>query len=239
LFRESRPRKLAPLIAEFPERGVNIQNGLLSGSVFFIIYLKTTLHLFNASIYNIYLQKEITTLIGDKKNERKEFKMLDKVADTICDKFDDLHMAGVFSEIFEQLQTVAGRLPGTFYVNFNVELIVFDTKRERSRSLLSTGFTTGEEKPYRASKDSSTQRYVVEGDICTVPEDYFPHCWAEWSFKIKNPTCPTCGYKLDKQVKLLIDDDICPWCEEGTVSINNPVCTDCGYRIERDTIIWG
>jgi hypothetical protein len=165
--------------------------------------------------------------------------MLYKVADIISDKFDDLYIAGEFSEILERLQTVAGRLPRTYCVNFSVEVTVFDTKRERSLSILTTGFTTGGEEPYRASKGSPVQRYVVEGNICTVPEDYCPHCWAEWSFKLKNPTCPTCGYRLGKQVKLLIDDDICPWCEEGTVSISNPVCTDCGYGIERDKVIWG
>jgi predicted Zn-ribbon and HTH transcriptional regulator len=169
----------------------------------------------------------------------KEFRALDKLADAISDKFDDLYIAGEFTEILEQLQDAAGKLPDTYYANFNVELTIFDTKRRRSISLLSTGFSTGGEKPDRVAKDLSTQRYIVDGEMCTVPEDYCPNCWAEWSFKLKNPTCPTCSYELGKQVRLLIDDDICPWCQEGTVSISNPSCTGCGYKVEIDKVVWG
>jgi len=88
--------------------------------------------------------------------------------------------------------------------------------------MLSRGInTTGGKEPYQISGDSSIHRYVVNGEICQIPHDYCPHCWGEWDFKLKNQVCSTCGYILGEQIKLLLDSDICPNCDEGKVSLKN------------------
>ena len=65
-------------------------------------------------------------------------------------------------------------------------------------------------------------RYLVDGEICEVPHDRCPNCWAGWSFKIGTPDtppealeCPCCGYGLGEQIKLMLDSDVCPHCEKA------------------------
>ena len=57
-------------------------------------------------------------------------------------------------------------------------------------------------------------------------------------FKFKHNQCGSCGYELGKQVKYLLDNDICPMCQEGTVKIDNPVCDSCDYKVEKDKVVW-
>ncbi len=41
------------------------------------------------------------------------------------------------------------------------------------------------------------------------------------------------------KVKLLLDSDVCPHCERGTVCRENPSCDDCGFTIDPDVVVWG
>jgi hypothetical protein len=38
---------------------------------------------------------------------------------------------------------------------------------------------------------------------------------------------------------MLVDTDVCPFCEEGTVSLTNPACAKCGQEIDPDLVVWG
>jgi uncharacterized protein (DUF983 family) len=58
-------------------------------------------------------------------------------------------------------------------------------------------------------------------------------------FKWKNNTCGHCGIKMGKEVKVLLDDGICPHCDEGKVSLTQPRCTKCGREVNQDFINWG
>jgi len=75
--------------------------------------------------------------------------------------------------------------------------------------------------------------------MCIVPEEFCPHCWGEWMFKFKHTQCSNCEYELGKQVKYLLDNDICPMCQAGKVTMNEPVCDDCGYKVEKEKVVWG
>ena len=83
------------------------------------------------------------------------------------------------------------------------------------------------------------QRYVVSGDICQVPHDYCPSCWGMWDFKDQDRECPSCGIVLGNEIKILLDTDICPHCENGKVSAANPECSKCGYKVDLDIVTWG
>jgi len=93
--------------------------------------------------------------------------------------------------------------------------------------------------PYIATGDSTLQRYVVNGDIIKVTHNYCPHCWEEWDFKLRNPTCSHCNYSLGNEIKLLLDTDVCPHCENGKISMNNPKCDQCGFVVSTDIVVWG
>jgi hypothetical protein len=44
---------------------------------------------------------------------------------------------------------------------------------------------------------------------------------------------------MGREVKLLLDTDVCPFCEEGKVSLIAPVRDRCGQKIDHGTEIWG
>ena len=72
-----------------------------------------------------------------------------------------------------------------------------------------------------------------------VPHDYCPKCWDRWDFKWKNPSCGHCGATLGKEVKILLDTDICPYCELGNVTAAKPTCDRCGYQVDSSAVVWG
>jgi hypothetical protein len=44
---------------------------------------------------------------------------------------------------------------------------------------------------------------------------------------------------MGREVKLLLDNDVCPFCEEGKVSLTIPACAKCGQRIDPGIVVWG
>ena len=57
--------------------------------------------------------------------------------------------------------------------------------------------------------------------------------------KLEQPTCSTCGYEMGKQIKQLLDNDLCPFCEDGNITLANPKCQKCGYKVNPAFIAWG
>jgi len=171
---------------------------------------------------------------------KQEFEAVDALADCVNEKINELHKNKSLEDVLEKLQECVSQLPDHYSLSVDIKVNIFDSKREKQMSLLHTGFNSyhsGE--PYRHYGDSSIQKYYVEGNISVIPQNYCPHCWGEWDFKFKHTTCPECGYELGKQVKYLLDDDICPLCEKGTVSVHNPVCDKCGYEVDPQKVVWG
>lgn len=169
-----------------------------------------------------------------------EFKILDSLADAVNDKIDSLKKAGEFDELLKKLEETSGQLPEDFSVSFDIQLNVCDGNREKMVPILRTGFNTCQgQETYRHYGDTVQQKYLVDGEMCIIPDDYCPNCWGEWDFKFKHSTCSGCGYKLGGQVKYLLDDDVCPWCQEGKVSIDNPICDKCEQQVDDDLVVWG
>lgn len=83
------------------------------------------------------------------------------------------------------------------------------------------------------------QRYVVKEGIQVVPHDRCPTCWQVWDFKWSNPSCPHCDTTLGENCKILLDSDVCPFCEDGKVSMAKPRCNKCGHEIDPKTVVWG
>ena len=51
--------------------------------------------------------------------------------------------------------------------------------------------------------------------------------------------CPCCGYEMGEQIKLMLDGDVCPYCEKGKMSMANPPCDQCGLVIDPRLVAWG
>jgi Zn-finger nucleic acid-binding protein len=138
------------------------------------------------------------------------------------------------------LQDVTAKLPEGMSLTFNCELDVFDANRGQPIRLVETGVTTsGGEPPHRCHGVTSMQRYLSNGEICELPHEYCPVCWGEWDFKDRHRTCPSCGVSLGKEVKVMLDSDVCPYCEEGKVTADDPMCGQCGYEVDLSIVTWG
>jgi hypothetical protein len=38
---------------------------------------------------------------------------------------------------------------------------------------------------------------------------------------------------------MLLDSDVCPFCEEGKVTARKPRCTNCGFQVDGSLVAWG
>jgi len=169
-----------------------------------------------------------------------EFKLLDPIVDIINDKFQQLVKSGEFDEIKTLLTNAIDQLPDSYSLSLNVDFTVFSGEKKKPIPLLRTGLTTaGVGEPYVHTDDSALQKYVVSGEVSIVPEDHCPSCWGEWDFKFKYTTCPECDSQLGTEVKLMLDDDTCPWCKEGKVTIDDPSCAKCKHVVDKDMVVWG
>jgi ribosomal protein L37E len=168
------------------------------------------------------------------------FETADKYTDDIAEVVGEI-LRSSESEKFRNLLTEMQKAMGNRYsVTLNVRIEVFDRQKERNLPLLSMGLSAMEGKePFPVSGDSSPHRYVVEGEIQVVPHDRCPRCWSEWDFKFKFPTCDSCGATMGKEIKLLLDSDVCPFCGIGRVTVSDPVCNQCGFNIDPGTVVWG
>lgn len=172
--------------------------------------------------------------------DKETYEIADPIVDKIAEAASDL----LESPETERLRTLLADLSEAIGSRYSVSLLlnveVFDQDREQALPLLQTGLTGFEsDKPYQAWSDSSAQRYVAGGEMLIAPHDHCPLCWGVWDFKFKVETCPHCGATMGKEVKLLLDNDLCPYCNDGKVSMANPRCDKCGYTVESDKVVWG
>jgi uncharacterized protein (UPF0212 family) len=64
-------------------------------------------------------------------------------------------------------------------------------------------------------------------------------CRKTGCFNLNHPSRSGCGVTLGREVKRLLDTDVCPFCAEGKVSMTVPVCPKCGQRIDPAVVVWG
>lgn len=171
--------------------------------------------------------------------DKTTFETADPIVDEIASWITEL-----LDSQTEKLRALMAKLnkaiDGRYAVSLDVRVEVFDRDEKRSMPLLQTGLSGfEEEKPYQTWADSTPQRYIVNGEMSVVPHDRCPKCWKAWDFKFKHPTCEHCGATMGREVKLLLDNDLCPFCEEGNVSMTKPICDKCGYHVNPDTVTWG
>jgi hypothetical protein len=131
-------------------------------------------------------------------------------------------------------------LPESLGLDLTMELMVVDAEREAAMPVLRVALAQLlSDRPYEASGDMAPLRFVVDGVICEVPADFCPNCWGQWPLKFGQPECPACGYRLGREVKLLLDSDECPYCGEGKVTASEPVCDECGLELDPSQVVWG
>ncbi len=175
------------------------------------------------------------------------WRKLDPLADRANEEIARVLTLPACNELKTVIQEIAENLPEECSVSLDITLNIFDSDRGNVLPLLTTGLSISrQEGPYVTHGDCSPCRYLVDGEICVVPHDRCPNCWACWDFKIGGPgsqkephPCPDCGYEMGKEVRLMLDDDKCPHCEKGKISMRDPTCERCGFAIDPGFVAWG
>jgi hypothetical protein len=171
--------------------------------------------------------------------KQHEFIKVEPTLEALCDEIDRLLEGNESAKLRELLVKLGEALGESLGVSLRFSLDVVDWQREQGLSLLQTGVSVHEGETHRTYDDASVHRYLVNGEIEVVPHDRCPICWQDWAFKFENRECPHCEAALGKNVRLLIDGDVCPFCEQGTLTSDKPKCDRCGFELDPATVYWG
>lgn len=172
--------------------------------------------------------------------DQEHFQVADHGVDQIAELLDPILQSPAFGEVRAALARLGKALGERYAVTLSCLVEVTDHEKERSLPLLTTGLCTSKgEEPHMVSGDSTPQRYLVDGQIQVLPHDRCPKCWGPWDFKFQNRQCRSCGAELGREVRVLVDSDVCPYCEEGKVTVQRPRCTQCGFEVDGSLVAWG
>jgi hypothetical protein len=172
--------------------------------------------------------------------DKSTFEIVDPLMDEIAESTEEVLDSPTLAQLSKLLVDLNTKIGSRYAVSLSVTVDVFDREKERCLPLLQTGLSGFDgDKPYHTTGDSTPQKYVADGEIQIVPHDRCPKCWGAWDFKFKNRSCRECGATLGKNVKVLLDTDICPQCERGKVSMTHPRCSDCGHEVDLNLVTWG
>ena len=172
--------------------------------------------------------------------DKDTFEAANPVVDEIAAAVTELLESPATERLRNLFVQLAKALGSRYAASLAVNVEVFDREKERCVPLLQTGMSGFDgDRVYQVWGDSSPQRYIVNGDMQVVPHDRCPNCWELWDFKFKHQSCRHCGVTLGTDVKLLLDTDVCPWCEDGKVSMSQPTCDKCGHTVDPETVVWG
>ncbi|MGA2034250.1 MAG: hypothetical protein ABSG68_18550 [Thermoguttaceae bacterium] len=171
--------------------------------------------------------------------DQSAFEVTEPIVDELGKITDQMLGLQEIDRVRSLLAEMSRALGERYSVAFNMEIEVWDSKREDVLPLLQAGLCAmpGKE-PFQTRDQPPMQRYVVDGDIQVVPQDHCPNCWGNWDCR-KTRSCRHCGVTLGREVKLLLDMDACPACDTGRVSVNAPTCTECGYTVNPSIAVWG
>jgi hypothetical protein len=172
--------------------------------------------------------------------DKSSFESADPIVERLADEISRVLDSAQFEGIRQALAELGEAVGQRYSVHLNVTIEVFDPGRSHPLPLLMTGLSTSDGKvPYQTWGDSTPQKYVVDGEMQVVPHDRCPRCYGTWDFKFQHGSCSGCGATLGRDVKVLLDTDVCPQCEEGRISMSSPVCEECGFRVDPVLVVWG
>ena len=172
--------------------------------------------------------------------DQDHFNAADRHLDEIAEALEPALLSEELGKVRDALAALGKALGERYSVTLSCLVEIFDLQKERSLPLLTTGLSTSSgREPYLVSGDSTPHRYLVDGEIQVVPHDRCPKCWELWDFKWDHRRCQHCDAELGKNVKVLLDSDVCPNCEKGKVSATKPRCSKCGFQVDPSLVSWG
>jgi len=107
-----------------------------------------------------------------------------------------------FEIIRSQLMELVKSLDERYGITINCVMDVIDWEQERVLPLLNTGISTAESgKIFRTWNDASPQKYVINGEIHVVPQDYCPSAGATGVSNGKTAPARNAGLNSESNVK--------------------------------------
>lgn len=165
---------------------------------------------------------------------------MERFSDLAGEFLNNLAMEGRLEELRREMERLSKKLPSHLAFAMFLGVDVYDKRRQRSLNYLDTGLAcNASEPPYPYDNSPAIQKYLVGGQLVKVPVDYCPSCWGEWLKKFEEPKCPHCNKHMGGDIKLMIDNDVCPNCFDGTISPSQPLCSICGFQATPEIISWG
>ena len=163
-----------------------------------------------------------------------------ELSDLLFTELQRLYREQRLTKVEEKLKEISASLPKGYSITVNFSVEVFDENRDKSLKTTDAGITCLEgDHPYLSTSESTPAKYIVDGEIQKVPHDHCPNCWSRWSFKSRVKECRECGYRMGREIKLLVDNNICPHCENSAISLHHPQCEKCGYLADQNIVSWG
>ena len=175
----------------------------------------------------------------------EEFDRIDRFAVHLEEILEKAIRNGEFDWLCRAMEkAMQGQDPSvSLNVKMKVELVHKD--RENAMRLSSMGFTasgTGEEArtaPAEIQFDGATiQTYQVLGNLHRAPHNVCPNCWSPWEDKMEVLRCAHCRAEMGVDVFAVVENGLCPNCEQGTVSTEKPLCEKCGRKIDPSCVVW-
>jgi len=172
--------------------------------------------------------------------DAETYDQTNELAENLFREIRRLQAEGRLKGIESKIENLLSRLPEGCSLSLNLSVQVFDENRDRALKASDTGIAWERGRaPYIIESGLAPAKYLVDGVMMKVPHDHCPNCWARWILKSRVKECSECGYRMGHEVKLLVDTNVCPRCEEGEISIHHPNCDHCGFVAEKNVVVWG
>ncbi len=121
------------------------------------------------------------------------------------------------------------------YVQIQVGVLHREAQKSTKLSWLQVSYHDDGEL-FTIGGDADPRGYEVEGKLITVSDDQCPKCFGEWCINLHNrQPCPGCGVELGKQVMIVAEQDICPFCQEERADDSSHLC-ECGFDWQADYV---
>ena len=169
-----------------------------------------------------------------------EFKVIDKVSKVVEQAGQDWMASDEFAKVEQAVKRASTKLPEEYCIEVTLRVEVYHANRpEGGMEIMTTGLNASKGNVrYPEITGVQEERYLVDGEICELPLIYCPNCWGHW-IKSCDSKCPRCNYVMGKDVKYLIDSDVCPSCSKGKVTSEKLDCDQCGKAVDPSLVSWG
>jgi ribosomal protein S27AE len=172
--------------------------------------------------------------------DQADFVVASEVASKIAKAVEDSWRLPELKPVRELLKQMGKVLSGRYCSTLRVTVEVADLQQSHSFPLAIAGLaSSGGNEMAHLFCSIAFRKYIWDGMVKVVPHDRCPSCWQTWQSKLTNTTCPNCSVAMGDHVKLLLDNGVCPYCEEGSVSMSNPICDRCGCKVDPQFVVWG